>query len=147
MFNVTLTGLWARKRRLIGTSLAVVLGVAFLAATLVLGDTMRAGFSSAFATANAGIDVVVRSSDTMGSAEERVRGSIDASAVEDIAALPGVRAAAPVRGRCRHDRRRRRRSHRWRRPADHGHQLDRRSGSQPVPPGRGPCARRCRARW
>ncbi len=95
MFNVTLTGLWARKRRLIGTSLAVVLGVAFLAATLVLGDTMRAGFSSAFATANAGIDVVVRSSDTMGSAEERVRGSIDASSVEDIAALPGVRAAAP----------------------------------------------------
>ena len=34
-------GLWARKRRLIGTSFAVVLGVAFLAATLVLGDTMR----------------------------------------------------------------------------------------------------------
>ena len=31
----------------------------------------------------------------MGSAEERVRGSIDASAVDDVATLPGVRAAAP----------------------------------------------------
>ena len=40
MLHATLSGLWARKRRLLGTSLAVVLGVAFLAATLVLGDAM-----------------------------------------------------------------------------------------------------------
>ena len=69
MFNATLKGLWARKRRLIGTSLAVVLGVAFLAATLVLGDTMRSGFDQAFAEANAGLDVVVRSSDEIGSGD------------------------------------------------------------------------------
>ena len=95
MFNVTLSGLWARKRRLIGTSLAVVLGVAFLAATLVLGDTMRAGFAQAFTEANAGIDVVVRSTDTIGSGDSQVRDAIDASLVDEIAAVPGVRAAVP----------------------------------------------------
>jgi putative ABC transport system permease protein len=93
MLHATLSGLWARKRRLIGTSLAVVLGVAFLAATLVLGDTMRNGFDKAFAEANAGLDVVVRGADEIGSGDTTLRGAIDASTVDEIAAMPGVRAA------------------------------------------------------
>ena len=48
MLTTILTGLWSRKRRLFGTVTAVVLGVAFLAATLVIGDTQRADFSQAF---------------------------------------------------------------------------------------------------
>ena len=56
MFKLTSKTMWAHKRRLFGTVLAVVLGVAFLAGTLVLGDTMRAGIDDAFTTANAGID-------------------------------------------------------------------------------------------
>ncbi|HEU4841578.1 MAG TPA: FtsX-like permease family protein [Ilumatobacteraceae bacterium] len=96
MFNATLKGLWARKRRLIGTSLAVVLGVAFLAATLVLGDTMRNGFDQAFADANAGLDVVVRSSDEIGTGDSATRGAIDAATVDQVAAMPGVRAAVPT---------------------------------------------------
>ena len=95
MFNVTLQGLWARKRRLLGTCTAVILGVAFLAATLVLGDTMRAGFAQAFSDANAGIDVVVRSSAEMGSEELRQRDLIDDSIVDEVAAVDGVRAAVP----------------------------------------------------
>jgi putative ABC transport system permease protein len=95
MFNVTLKGLWAHKRRLIGTSFAVVLGVAFLTATLVVGATMRTGFDKAFADANAGLDVVVRSSEQMGSDETAQRAGIDASLVDEIAAVPGVRAAVP----------------------------------------------------
>ena len=63
MLTTILTGLWSRKRRLFGTVTAVVLGVAFLAATLVIGDTQRADFSQAFTTANAGTDVIVRSAD------------------------------------------------------------------------------------
>ena len=43
MFKSAMKGMWAHKRRLFGTLFAVVLGVAFLAGTLVLGDTMRAG--------------------------------------------------------------------------------------------------------
>jgi putative ABC transport system permease protein len=95
MFNVVTSGLWARKRRLIGTSLAVVLGVAFLAATLVLGATMRSGFKQAFTDANRGIDVEVRSPDEMGSADDSVRNAIPASVVDQVAAVPGVRAAVP----------------------------------------------------
>ena len=40
MWRVTLTGLLAKKFRLVLTSLAVVLGVAFMAGTLVLTDTL-----------------------------------------------------------------------------------------------------------
>ena len=60
MWKLTRRGLWNHKRRLIGTSLAVVLGVAFLTATLALGDTMRGGFDQLLEHGNAGTDVVVR---------------------------------------------------------------------------------------
>ena len=43
-----------RTRRLAGTSLAVLLGVAFLAGTLVLGDTLRRNFDTLFTDVNAG---------------------------------------------------------------------------------------------
>ena len=54
MLRVSLKGVWAHKRRLFGTVFAVLLGVAFLAGTLVLGDTMRAGFYDLFSEANRG---------------------------------------------------------------------------------------------
>jgi putative ABC transport system permease protein len=95
MFTFVRSGLWARKRRLIGTSLAVVLGVAFLAATLVLGATMRAGFKTAFSDANQGIDVEVRSPDEIGTADDAVRNAIPTDVVDQVAAVPGVRAAVP----------------------------------------------------
>jgi putative ABC transport system permease protein len=95
MFTFVRSGLWARKRRLIGTSLAVVLGVAFLAATLVVGATMRAGFHRAFTDANRGIDVVVRNPTKFGVAADGVRGSLPASVVDEVAAVPGVRIAVP----------------------------------------------------
>ena len=44
MWRIALKNLLSHKRRLIGTASAVVLGVAFLAGTLVLTDTMRAAF-------------------------------------------------------------------------------------------------------
>ena len=39
MSGPTIKTIWSRKRRLLATTIAVVLGVAFLAATMVLGDT------------------------------------------------------------------------------------------------------------
>ena len=39
MFTLTAKNLWAHKRRMTGTVLAVVLGVAFLSGTLLLSDT------------------------------------------------------------------------------------------------------------
>src|SRR5260370_41460803 len=54
MLNVTFKSLWARKRRLAGTFVAVLLGVAFLSGTLVLGDTLRANFDRLVPTSTRG---------------------------------------------------------------------------------------------
>lgn len=95
MLNTIFKSLWSRKRRLIGTCVAVVLGVAFLAATMILGDTTKAGFSDTFTSANDGTDVVVRNGTRIGSEEARTRGLIDESMVGDIAAIDGVAVAVP----------------------------------------------------
>lgn len=97
MLKISLKGMWAHKRRLVGTVLAVVLGVGFLSGTLVLGDTLRAGFGTAFADANDGIDAVVRDVEELDVGEEAERAWLaDASAeVERLAALDGVDAVAP----------------------------------------------------
>jgi putative ABC transport system permease protein len=94
MLRTVLKGLWAHKRRLLGTTTAVVLGIAFLTATLVLGDSMRAGFRSAFSEANAGTDVIVRSASKVGG-EDSVRGFIDAGLVDTVARADGVAEAVP----------------------------------------------------
>ncbi|HET6772077.1 MAG TPA: hypothetical protein VFH36_02130, partial [Acidimicrobiales bacterium] len=60
MLSLTLREMRAHARRLAGTALAVVLGVAFLTGTLVLGDTLRANFDDLLTEVNAGTDVVVR---------------------------------------------------------------------------------------
>src|ERR671923_272334 len=48
MRRVVIATLRGNLRRLVGTSFAVCLGVAFLAGTLVLSDTLRANFDSLF---------------------------------------------------------------------------------------------------
>ena len=60
MLSLTLREMRAHARRLAGTGLAVVLGVAFLTGTLVLGSTLRANFDDLLTEVNAGTDVVVR---------------------------------------------------------------------------------------
>lgn len=96
MWTFTLKGLWSRKRRLAGTSLAIVLGVAFLAATLILGDTMRRGFGGLYAEANAGTDVIVRSSAVIDIDDDVQRGLVDEALVEQLSALDGVATAVPT---------------------------------------------------
>ncbi len=48
MLRMTLKGLLAHKRRLLTTALAVTLGVAFMAGTLVLTDTIGKTFDDLF---------------------------------------------------------------------------------------------------
>ena len=95
MLTVTLAGIWARKRRLLGTCTAVVLGVAFLAATLVLGDSMRSGFNRAFTEANAGTDVIVRSSTVIGSGDIQGPGHHPRRRPRHGRRVDGVATAAP----------------------------------------------------
>ncbi|MEO6123285.1 MAG: FtsX-like permease family protein [Ilumatobacteraceae bacterium] len=95
MLRATLTSIWCRKRRLLGASTAVVIGVAFLVSTLVLGDSMRSGFDSSFTDAYAGTDVVVRNKSEIGSNGWTQVGTLDESLVDVIAAMPDVARVAP----------------------------------------------------
>lgn len=59
MWRATLSNLTAHKVRFLATAAAVVLGVAFVVGTLILGDTLNATFSNLFGQTGAGIDVQV----------------------------------------------------------------------------------------
>ncbi|MBL7491443.1 MULTISPECIES: ABC transporter permease [unclassified Frankia] len=60
MLRATLRSLFARKLRLLLSALAVVLGVSFVAGTLVLTDTLNATFNSSFAAQTRNVAVAVR---------------------------------------------------------------------------------------
>ncbi|MET9743264.1 ABC transporter permease, partial [Streptomyces sp. NPDC006422] len=95
--RLSLTSLRAHKRRFAGTFTAVLLGVAFLTGTLVMGDTLRASFDSMFAGASSGTDAVVRSRDVITTPGESqgTRSPVPAKLADDLAKVPGVAAAAP----------------------------------------------------
>ena len=60
MFRLTIKELAARKLRLFSTALAVFLGVAFLAGTLMLTDTVTKAFDGVLSDAHEGTDAYVR---------------------------------------------------------------------------------------
>jgi putative ABC transport system permease protein len=93
MRKVTFRNISANRRRLIGTLLGIVLGVAFLTGTQVLSDTITRTFNNLFANVNAGVDTWVRSSDSIKSEFDDVRARVDVSLVPKVAAVDGVRAA------------------------------------------------------
>jgi putative ABC transport system permease protein len=61
MVGATLRGMLAHKLRLALTLVSIALGVAFLAGTLMLTDSMQRAFDDVFADVNSGTDVAVRS--------------------------------------------------------------------------------------
>ena len=95
MIRISLISLWARRRRLVSTIVAVFLGVAFLTGTLVLGDTLSANFDRLFAEVSSGTDVVVRSDAaiTLDEASDDGRAPLDQSLVDELASVDGVAAA------------------------------------------------------
>ena len=60
MFTSTLRSMVAHKLRLVLTTASIALGVAFLAGTLVLTDTMGLAFDQLFGKVSSGTDAVVR---------------------------------------------------------------------------------------
>jgi putative ABC transport system permease protein len=95
MHKVTFASLRAHKRRMVGMFLSVFLGVAFLAGTLVMGDTLDRNFDTLFSDAYAGTDVVVQRDSAIDTDFDAERGVIDASIADDIAAVDGVASVAP----------------------------------------------------
>ncbi|MGV9880154.1 ABC transporter permease [Streptomyces sp. NPDC003006] len=95
--RISLSSLRGHKRRFAGTFLAVMLGVAFLAGTLVMGDTLRAGFDTMFGNATSGTDAVVRSADTITTPDDSqgTRRPVKTSLAEKIEQTDGVAAASP----------------------------------------------------
>ncbi|WP_027863115.1 ABC transporter permease [Marmoricola sp. URHB0036] len=95
MFSTTIRQMLAHKLRLVLTTASIALGVAFLAGTLVLTDTMGLAFEQLFGKVSSGTDAVVRAeapytaSDGVGTS----RGPIPASALAAVKATDGVRAA------------------------------------------------------
>ncbi|MFF2652587.1 ABC transporter permease [Streptomyces sp. NPDC058045] len=96
--RLSLAALRAHPRRFAGTFLAVLLGVSFLTGTLVMGDTLRAGFDTLFGNATSGTDAVVRSAATITTPGETqgVRQPVPTSLLSRIERVPGVAAAAPA---------------------------------------------------
>jgi putative ABC transport system permease protein len=95
MLTLTLRGMLAHKVRLVLTTASIALGVAFLAGTFVLTDTMGVAFDQLFGKVSSGTDAVVRThapytaSDGVGTS----RPPIAASTLADVADVPGVRTA------------------------------------------------------
>jgi putative ABC transport system permease protein len=75
-------GLRAHVRRLIATGLAVVLGVGFVAGTLIFGDTAEAALFNQFARAARNVDLLATG-----------RGDLAPTTVDAVRAVPGVAAA------------------------------------------------------
>ncbi|MFC4031491.1 ABC transporter permease [Streptomyces polygonati] len=91
-----LAGIRAHKRRFAGTFVAVLLGVAFLAGTMVMGDTLRAGFGKLFADAYSGTDTVVRGADQIRAGTGAgTRRPVPTGLLTAVRKVPGVAAAAP----------------------------------------------------
>ncbi len=94
MFRTTLKTLAARKLRLFTTSFAVLLGVAFMAGTLVLTDTIGKTFDKLFADANKGTDAYVRAEvafDSEWFGDQRPR--LDTTLLDAINEVDGVAQA------------------------------------------------------
>ena len=85
-----LRNLLASKLRLFLTSLAIVLGVGFVVGSFVLGDTINKAFDGVFETANAGVAVEVRGTETVSEAD---RQPVPATLLPAIRAVEGVRTA------------------------------------------------------
>ncbi|MCZ7529796.1 MAG: ABC transporter permease [Acidimicrobiia bacterium] len=91
MWKTTVHGLLAHKLRFALTALAVFLGVAFMAGTLVLTDTIGKAFDDLFASVNEGVDAVVREEspfdDDFGQA---IRSPIPEQIADELTAVDGV---------------------------------------------------------
>src|SRR3712207_9562825 len=98
MLTATIKGMLAHKLRLFLTSTSIALGVAFLAGTLILNNSMQRAFDDLFASVNSGMDAVVRAQSTTDDAGADERPALPEKLLEQVREVEGV-AVAEGRGR------------------------------------------------
>jgi len=95
MLTAAFRSMVAHKLRLLLTTASIALGVALLAGTLILTNTMGIAFDQLFGKISAGTDAVVRTEAPYTSTEGvgTNRGPISASVLSDVLKVDGVRTA------------------------------------------------------
>src|SRR4051794_39682551 len=94
MFKLARKTVFSNKRRLIGTGLSVIIGIAFLAGTLVFTDTIKRTFDDLFANVFRNTDVYVRSNQSIeGDFGDTQRPRVPDTLIARVAAVPGVSEA------------------------------------------------------
>ncbi|MGE5408047.1 MAG: ABC transporter permease [Syntrophothermus sp.] len=93
MTSLALKSIWARKVRALTTAFAVVLGVAFIAGSYILSDTIFAAFDEIFSESLSGTSVVVTAQNPVEQQNGEVP-TISASLLPRIQRTAGVKQAA-----------------------------------------------------
>lgn len=95
MWTATIRSMVAHKLRVLLTTASIALGVALLAGTLILTNTMGIAFDMLFGKISSGTDAVVRAEAPYASTEGvgTDRGPIPASVLDRVRHVDGVRAA------------------------------------------------------
>jgi putative ABC transport system permease protein len=91
--SLGLKSLWARKVRALATSFAVVLGVAFVAGSYILTDTIFAAFDEIFTESLSGTSVVITAENPVEQDNGEIP-TISASLLPRVQQTPGVKLAA-----------------------------------------------------
>jgi putative ABC transport system permease protein len=91
--GLALKSLWARRVRALGTTIAVVIGVAFVAGSYVLTDTIFAAFDEIFSDSLKGTSVVVSAKNPVEQENGEIP-TVPASLLPRVKQVAGVRLAA-----------------------------------------------------
>jgi putative ABC transport system permease protein len=94
MLALVLRGFMQRKLRVALTAIAIALGVALMAGTYILTDTINNSFAGIFKTANKGHDVVVTPAQRLGSRVISEVSPITETMLARVRAVPGVAEAS-----------------------------------------------------
>lgn len=97
MLKVALKDLFARKRRMVTTAIAIILGISFLSGTQLLSAALSDSIKGLIGDVYENIDAVVRSPDSQDTPfGQSLRNPVPAELVEQIDAVDGVKGAQGV---------------------------------------------------
>jgi putative ABC transport system permease protein len=94
MLSLVLRGFMQRKLRVLLTGIAIALGVALMAGTYILTDTINKSFAGIFSVANRGHDVVITPTQALGRDTRSQTSPVTEQLLAQVRATPGVSEAA-----------------------------------------------------